>query len=56
KNKKRPLVHLQFIKILVEQLRGDFRQPRDRTSTSIGNNDEIRSNGKLHAILIRTKK
>ena len=53
---ERPLTRLQFVKILVDQLRADFRLSRDRTSISIANYDEIRLNGKLHVILTETKK
>ena len=51
-----PLNHLRFIKTLVDRLRGDIRQPRDRASTSTANYDEIRLNGKLRVILTGTKK
>ena len=51
---ERPLNHLQFRKILVKQLKGDFRQQR-RPSTSTSNSDEIRLNGKLHVMLSGTK-
>ncbi|CAK9829646.1 Histone-lysine N-methyltransferase SETMAR [Anthophora retusa] len=53
---EQPLTHLHFRKILVDKLRGDFRQPRDRASISTSNSDEIRLNGKLHVIFTGTKK
>lgn len=53
---ERPLIHLQFRKNLVNKLKGDFRQPRERASKSTSNPDEIRLNGKLHVILTGTKK
>ncbi|CAD1470709.1 unnamed protein product, partial [Heterotrigona itama] len=54
KSEKRTLSHLQYIKTLVEQFRGDFHQARDRASTF--SFDEVRSNGKLHVILTGIKK
>lgn len=53
---ERPLTHLQFRKNLVNKLKGDFRQPRERASKSTSNPDEVRLNGKLHVILTGTKK
>lgn len=53
---ERPLNHLRFIKNLVDQLRGDFRQPRDRASMSTANCNEIWLNGQFHVILIGTKR
>ncbi|CAK9827044.1 hypothetical protein ANTRET_LOCUS4783 [Anthophora retusa] len=53
---EQPLTHLHFRKILVDKLRGDFRQPRDRASISTSNSDEIRLNRKLRVILSGTKK
>lgn len=53
---ERPLSHLQYVKTLVDQLRGDFRQTRDRASTSTSSFNEIRLNGKLHVILTGVKK
>ncbi|CAK9804154.1 PiggyBac transposable element-derived protein 4 [Anthophora plagiata] len=52
---EKPLNHLQFRKILVKQLKGDFRQPR-RVSTSTSNSDNIRLNGKLHVMLSGAKR
>ncbi|XP_015187591.1 PREDICTED: piggyBac transposable element-derived protein 4-like [Polistes dominula] len=52
---EQPLNHLQFRKMLVKQLKGDFQQPR-RPSTSTSNSDEIRLNGKLHVMLSGTKR
>lgn len=49
------LICLRFVKILVDQLKEDFRQ-WDRASTSIINCDEIRLNGKLRVILNKKKK
>ncbi|CAK9832768.1 PiggyBac transposable element-derived protein 4 [Anthophora retusa] len=53
---ERPLSHLQFRKDLVNNMRGDFRQTRERASKSTSNPDEVRLNGKLHVILTGTKK
>ncbi|CAK9816518.1 PiggyBac transposable element-derived protein 4 [Anthophora quadrimaculata] len=49
KRGEKPLSHLRFLKTLVEQLRGPYRQQREQASTS--HSDEIRLNGKLHVIL-----
>ncbi|XP_043487956.1 piggyBac transposable element-derived protein 4 [Polistes fuscatus] len=49
KRGEKPLSHLRFLKTLVEQLRGSYRQQREKASTS--HSDEIRLNGKLHVIL-----
>lgn len=46
KKEEKPLSHLRFLKTLVEQLRGSYRQHREQMSTS--HSDEIRLNGKLH--------
>ncbi|CAK9810345.1 PiggyBac transposable element-derived protein 4 [Anthophora quadrimaculata] len=53
---ERPLSHLRYVKTLVDQLRGDFRQNRDRISAFTSTFDEIRLNEKLHIILTGTKK
>jgi hypothetical protein len=45
--KKKALKHLQYRKILVDQLVGGFRHDRRRVSTSIS---EIRLNGKFHVM------
>ncbi|KAK1138071.1 hypothetical protein K0M31_020462 [Melipona bicolor] len=50
---EQPLTHLHSRKMLVDKLRGDFR---DRASRSTSNSDEIRLNGKLRVILTGTKK
>lgn len=50
KRNETSLNRLRFIKTLVDRLRGDFRQPRDRASTSTANFDKIRLNGKFHEI------
>lgn len=39
--------------MLVDKLRGDFRQPRDRASRSTSNSNEIDLNGKLHVMAQR---
>ncbi|XP_033326115.2 piggyBac transposable element-derived protein 4 [Megalopta genalis] len=51
RNKKgeKPHDHLRFLKTLVEQLRGPYRQRREQASTS--HTDEPRLNGKLHIVL-----
>lgn len=46
---EKPLSHLRFLKTLVEELGGSYRQQREQASTS--HFDEIRLNGKLHVIL-----
>ena len=48
---EQPFNHLRYLKTLVHQLTGDFRQPRDRASTSTSDSEHIRLNGKLHNIL-----
>ncbi|CAK9809611.1 PiggyBac transposable element-derived protein 4 [Anthophora plagiata] len=54
--REQPLSHLKYVKTLVHQLTGDFRQKRDRASTSSCDSEEIRLNGKLHTILTGDKK
>ncbi|CAL7939067.1 unnamed protein product [Xylocopa violacea] len=54
KRNERPLTHLRYLKTLVQQLRGTYRQARDRTSTS--SVDEHRLNGKLHVLLKGVKR
>lgn len=53
-----PMSHLKYLKLLVKQLRGDYRQDRGpgRSSTSAATDDSVRLNGKLHIILKGTKK
>ncbi|CAK9816388.1 PiggyBac transposable element-derived protein 4 [Anthophora quadrimaculata] len=54
---ERPLSHLQYLKTLVDQLRGDFRQKQPSTASSSQSTSEvIRLNGKLHVILMGQKK
>lgn len=45
KQNEKPLTHLKYVKLLVDQLINNFRQERFRASTS---SSEIRLNGKLH--------
>ncbi|XP_015436661.1 PREDICTED: piggyBac transposable element-derived protein 4-like [Dufourea novaeangliae] len=49
KKGEKPLSHRRYVKTLVEQLRGPYRQQRQQASTS--HSDEIRLNGKLHIML-----
>lgn len=42
---QKPMTHHKFVKSLVKQLRGDFRESRSRPSTSLSDN---RLNNKLH--------
>ncbi|XP_024220714.1 piggyBac transposable element-derived protein 4-like [Bombus impatiens] len=42
---EKPLTHLKYVKLLIDQLINNFRQERSRASTS---SSEIRLNGKLH--------
>ena len=50
---EKPLSHLKFVKTLVDQLVGDFRQNRNRSSTS---STEVRLDGKLHVLRKGTKR
>ena len=54
KREERPHNHLRFLKTLVEQLRGPYRQHRKQASTSV--TDEPRLNGKLHVVLKGAKR
>lgn len=53
---EQPLNHLRYLKTLVHQLTGNFRQPRDRASTSTSDSEDIRLNGKQHNILTGVRK
>ena len=53
KMNKKSLSHLKFVKTLVDQLVGDFRQNRNRSSTS---STEVRLDGKLHVLRKGTKR
>ena len=47
KQNEKPLTHLKYVKLLVDQLINNFRQERSRASTS---SSEIRLNGTLHVM------
>ncbi|KAI4478593.1 hypothetical protein M0804_011916 [Polistes exclamans] len=54
---ERPLIHLQYLKTLVDQLRGEFRQKQPSTASSSQSSSEvIRLNRKLQVILMGQKK
>lgn len=54
KKNEKPISHLKFVKLLVDQLVGDFREPRGRPSTSLST--DVRLNGKLHVLRKGSKK
>ncbi|XP_053975370.1 piggyBac transposable element-derived protein 4-like [Hylaeus volcanicus] len=52
-NNQKPMTHLKFVKLLVDQLRGNFRQERGRDFSAPAEN---RLNGKLHVMRKGTKR
>lgn len=48
KNNEKPLSHLKYLKVMVDQLVGEYKEPRSRPSTSA--DPETRLNQKLHIL------